>query len=126
MPKPILRRLAFALLLVALLGTSLLAGYLAFLQWRASSGASGVAGLPSVPMPGKEPEVTLTKAEAAALEGQLRGLVMEVMVGGCQIDKITKDADGYVLHCKTKDSVVIFHVQKNTEQGGGQERGAAK
>jgi len=100
------RRWMAALAIVAGLAL-LLAGYCAWLASRASP-----AGLPALPLPAKEPEITLTPAEAADAEAQLQGMMVAMLTGGFQIERITKDSQGYVIHCKTKDSVMECHVRK--------------
>lgn len=113
--SPKMRALVAVLAAVTLLAC-LLAGYLAWLQWRASSGAGvNLAGLPSLPVQEKEPEVTLTPQEADALEAQLRNVMIQIMAGGCKIDKITKDDKGALLYLQTKDTLLRVHLEQKTE-----------
>lgn len=100
------RQWVAALAVIALLAL-LLAGYFAWLASRASP-----AGLPALPLPAKEPEITLTPAEAADAEAQLQGMMVAILTGGFEIERITKDGQGYVIHCKTKDSVMECRVRK--------------
>lgn len=90
-----------------------LAGYLAWLRGRE---ATGLPAWPLLPMPAQEPEITLTPEEAADAEAQLRGVMLEILTGGFQIEKIAKVGREYVIHCRGKDSIMECRVRRATDQ----------
>lgn len=100
-----MQRATMISLAVVALAALLLAGYLAFYR------SNLPPGWLSLPVQTQEPEITLTREEAAALESKLAGLAWKMATGGCTIEKITKDADGYVMHLKTQDTILTLHVK---------------
>ncbi len=99
------QRATLIALAVIALAASLLAGYL--LLYRSNL----PLGMFSLPVQDKEPEITLTPEESAALESKLTGLIFKVATGGCTIEKITKDANGYAVYFKTQDTTLTLHVK---------------